>query len=1316
MDQLILGYLNFSEGRPDPRFQRALADAFNEVSHIEPQATWQRLIERLRDRLAKFHETGGAFRDVRQAEAVLHQVFDQVLPAYRAFHADLLFHQGDADLFQPFFVARVIETVLAQGPLQPLSEERVAAVIKQLNDFVGHRPIAVLETRPRGEPYPHERVRPIPLYLHRTGIYSRYYTLVDSALEILKQTDPAILDEAHFDLERLDELALDPRAYDHGHPANRRPNYVFGEWDPHLIDNRGYYRRFVVRQITLDAISARRREQPGDLPGEELAFEAGAVLAGVILMASGVSGSGPETYDSTVTLSSLVPRIARYRDAFYSSLLERIPGAHGERLRQEARTTRQPFGGARQHLNHFLARHRAGQLQQRHLALLMAELGYAEASRRQAARIPAASVRMLSEIHLRLTFGHGQLHAGQVDQAAQALAEVEDLLHRGIDCGALDDPWNILGFGGLYPLFHNAEDSTRDTRADELVAVVDGTLSLYARAQSEAAATGKKDLGDRLGRAMKQLAVWWDRFATYEVSEVRRVHGAEAAASAERVTQALRAWHERGERPADLAFWRDHLEEFRSPKAYALVLDVLLNKEDYPAAQGLLMHWLSQVDQVALEDGEHSFHLLALRWMLGVCRALRSNETARRASEGAESPGASKGLAGPPPHVVKFFDFLEANAQEYWEAPRLELIGMPREQTDEEPSPPDEEEDLFEAAYEGMTFEDSTDDDIEAEVLEVGPQRDFDLEQAAENMEKQLRFLDTVARLWHIAVRLAVGPGPGTAADAEPLRGWQRQARKNYDNLVALVDVIHMHPVPAPLGSYDSLVEYDRRRQIKDRLLHIILGTALDSWLALMAIRSRRGEAQSAGDWKAVLGRLEAALWQSDTDAVRALLPVFLEEFKHEPLLYTPLGHGGHPRPILRASRAQTLLRALAANLPRLGVLHETLIIVQAAHDMERRQPLEGPRITEFDRLFQTACYAVTEATVLAANAGPEPVADTQLVAFMERLIRPYLPLWARHSQTLRVAMLEGITGDAEWAALEDFIRRYGHELFQVRFLARGNLGGILQQGVGAYLDSLEQQNDATHATTLLDALDRDIPRADAERQLTLILQTLLENYDIYKDYNSTAPQSDYGENLYILFDFLRLKARYERRAWLFRPLVHVHEVLARHRPSAAVLWQEQFHRATESLAEQHLRELSELEARHGIRLHTVRDRLEERFVRPLAMDRLCALIEPTLRAAGTPDADRALAVFEEQLRPYADNPTGVGLDVPHWLQRLAATVQQARASRTAIAGLAENLLQIPRLPLTIVDLERQLAQAEPPEPAPGLWAALIEGLSQKPE
>lgn len=39
-------------------------------------------------------------------------------------------------------------------------------------------------------------------------------------------------------------------------------------------------------------------------------------------MASAISGSGPQTYDSSVSLTSLLPIVARQRDHFYQRLLD----------------------------------------------------------------------------------------------------------------------------------------------------------------------------------------------------------------------------------------------------------------------------------------------------------------------------------------------------------------------------------------------------------------------------------------------------------------------------------------------------------------------------------------------------------------------------------------------------------------------------------------------------------------------------------------------------------------------------------------------------------------------------------------------------------------------------------------------------------------------------------------------------------------------------------------------------------------------------------------------------------------------------------
>lgn len=1309
--QVVLGYLNFSEGRPDPRFQKTLSEVYAHLAAQGVEPPWRELEVRLQTRLYELRASGlPAFRNINQARRVLLLVYNRCLPAYRAYHADLLAHLTDAELFQPFFLARVFEAVLALQAHCDNDEQLVQRVLKTLNDYVGHRPVAVLESRTtsaneerpaelalsdaRGEPYPHERVRPIPLYIRGAGVaFGKYQALVSVALNILQQTDPGLLAEACFDPQLLDELALDPRAYDHGHPVNRRPNYLFGEWDPHHIDNAGRYRRFIVRPLVLDALLERVQQANGlskEAQSERL-FEAGAVLAGTILMAAGVSGSGPETHDSTVNLSNLVPRIARYRDAFYTSLLGKVQGAHGICLQREAERLRQPFGGARQHLNQCLARHRAAQLQQRHLAVLLAEIGYPEASRRQVAQVPSASVRFLSEIHIRLTLGQTYIDAGQLDEAARQLPEIENLLHRGIECGALADPWNILGHGGLFPLFTSMEDSIRDPRIDELVALVERTFNLYARLLSDSAASGRADLGQKLAADMRRLANWWDRFATYTVSDVQRVQGSEASSSAEHVATALRRWRERGEATADLAFWRQYLEGFRSPKAFAVVVDALLRKQDYRAALALLMNWLSQLDQVPLEDSEYSFHTLALRWMLGMCQQLFPQEAR---SKLAQATAAGQPLPqGPPDIIVKFFDYLEANAEDYWNVPQLEVMGIPLEEGGED-TEAEEEEDLYRAAYEEVTYEDSTDDDVEAEVLEIGPRPVFDLELESERIEKHLRFLSTVARLWNIATRMTRPAVSGESAPLgpdSPLRSWLRRAQHNQRELLHLLDIVHRHPVPEPSGGQDALVEYDRRRVLKDRLLHVIIATCLETSLAVGALQGRLGEYPAGAGWEHYLIHLEQGMWQGNKEAVRRLIPEFLQAFREEPLLFTPLSNGGHPQQILRASRAQTILRALAANLPRLGLLRETWLVVKAAHDMERHQPLEGPRVTEFDRLFQIACQAAVEAVIDSASAAPPDQCDDQLPGVLERLIQPFLPLWAEHSRTLRVAMLEAVPTETEWVALKTFLQRYGRELFTVRFLALGNLRGILHRGVGAWLDYLREHPDPLQPLTLLEDLDRVIPRAEAERRLQTILQTLIENYEIYKDYNATSPQSDYGENLAFLFDFLRLKANYERQAWQLRPLILIHEVLARRRCKAAVRWQEQMARLTAFEANRLLEQLDRLERQHGLRLNTVTDRLQERFVKPLALDRLCALIESAMKAAHTPEAPALLAELERELRPYIENPTGVGLDVPHWLQRLHHTIQQVRASKTAIANLAEHLLQIPKIVVPLEQLQREL-------------------------
>ncbi len=199
--QEILGYLNFSSGASDPAFLKNVNELWRameagDVPEAERCTAAKKLLEQ---KLAELAGKSAAFENAEQVRSVLRLVFGEVLPAYRRHHRDLLFHQSDADLWRPFFVGRVAETVLAAGGPWNETERIVAETLARLNDFIGYRPVPVLETR-KHEPYAHERVRPIPLYIAGAGAaMEKYHELIEQTLAILRGTDPNLLESAWFE-------------------------------------------------------------------------------------------------------------------------------------------------------------------------------------------------------------------------------------------------------------------------------------------------------------------------------------------------------------------------------------------------------------------------------------------------------------------------------------------------------------------------------------------------------------------------------------------------------------------------------------------------------------------------------------------------------------------------------------------------------------------------------------------------------------------------------------------------------------------------------------------------------------------------------------------------------------------------------------------------------------------------------------------------------------------------------------------------------------------------------------------------------------
>ena len=591
-------------------------------------------------------------------------------------------------------------------------------------------------------------------------------------------------------------------------------------------------------------------------------------------------------------------------------------------------------------------------MQQRHLALLFAEMGYPEASRAEAAPHPrpsrcACSAR--SSAGSTPARSHGD--HGRLDGAAALLPEVEDLLRRGIACGAFADPWNMLGFQGLFPLSAAREDAIRDPRLEELVQAVEQTFSLYARLMSEAAAAGDAGPG-RAGSAtsMERLAAWWDPFAAAEVSDVRRVHGGEAVASARNVAAALAAWRRarRGGGPT----WPSG-----ATSSTTSARPGLRPGRRGAAAQGTTTarRWAcwragsARPSVTPLEDGNHSFHNLALRWMLALTRGERapSGSTRRERADLVDAvlrpPGGQRRgpLAG-----AALSSCCPCRG------------GWTRTRTDEDDDP-------FGAAYEDVTYQDSTDND-EGAVSDGGA-------------EGRLR-PGGPGRAAGEAPALPVDAGPAVAdrralpAPGRPApvaaRAGRRRPGDNRQGLLALLDALHAHPLPEPAGDSDSLVEYDRRRVLKEQLIYATIGTCLDTSLAVGALgRSaaapratapRRWQAEAAARWSA---RCSPA---TPTRRAQALRPLPAALPRRAAAAHAAERGAGRRRaaPILRVRIAQAVLRSLLANLPRLGLLRETYDLLRTARGMEQAHPTRGRGVTEFNHFFQSAYQSVVENVV----------------------------------------------------------------------------------------------------------------------------------------------------------------------------------------------------------------------------------------------------------------------------------------------------------------------------------------------------------------
>ena len=1286
----VLGYLNFSSGSPDAKFQKNLNEVFRGFAD---RADATDLKSTLLQSLSAM-EGEAAFADSQQAQQVIELTLTEVIPAYREWHADLLFHLPDDDFEHPFFVARLFEAVLKQGAPWGERDRVVSGVLAQINNFTGYRPKAILEDGRLAVPYDHEAFCPVPLFLKNAGVATGpYETLIRRTIEFFEGTPAELMTDSWFDLNRMDELGLDMRSHDHGHPVNKRTNYMFGEWDPHIIDTKGFYRRFVLRKIILDALIAWMEDNP-ELPEEERLYDASAVLCGTMLMASSISGCGPETYDSSVSLTSLLPRVARQRDAFYARLLQDASGSRAKRLRLQAKQTQQPFGHVRQKLNMYLAQYGARQVQHRHIAWLFARMGYEEASRNEAVIIPTLSTRIESEMHCRLTSARRDVDTGNLHNASKHLLEIESLLERGIHCGALIDPWNILGFQGQFPLFSAREDAVPDNRVETMLELMERLFGVFSSALSEAAAQGEDKLLEELSLRFETLADRWDRYATTVVEDLPSVQGRETYESARHVSEALSEWSHAGESAGDISFWRQHVNRFESAKSYALVVEALLKKRDQIASMGLLMQWLSEAETVGLESGPYSIHPLLIDWMNVAIEA-----------------------GGDLSSVRRMFDYLEANAGEFWQVPQLGSFtdrsdkSENRSRSNDEESElvdgdsfdefSEEEDDLFGAAYDDVTFRDSADDGFDGATMDQGYNPgNTEFEILHRQLEPRMKFLNTLAGLWQLAAGADVAQAKAAqdAADAEAHRVWLDRLKSLQTDLRQLMDDVWSYEISTSAGDLDSNVEYDIQLQSKFMLLHTVITTSVNCRHAARLLRcTTTGIAlKELRGAESLVFEVCRGLLQQDVDSVRAKLPDLIQQLLRQPLLYVPLENGGHPAAILKARSLQRLMRFLLTHLPSLGLLQETRQLLQAAYSMERSSRPGGLAVTEFDRLFRTALRSSLECTIRASKQWrSKKFTDEELVELLREIVDSYSHLWTIHSSTMRLSRVDELRDEELAEEVSEFIEKYGGELFHARMLTLGNIRAILHNGVDMFIAHLNNNEDPLHPSPLLADLETgEIDEDDAIDFLELIYEAIVDKFDRFLEYNTTTTQSDYGEKFFCLLDFLRVESAYERDAWNLTPERITHEMLTRAgRVDAAMLWEQQLQQETRETADQHIELLQDMERVYGVRLPSIRDHLEERFVKPLAVNRMLALVPQAVKEGQREGEEpKAFPILQGEIRSYLNSTFGSGIDIPGWLYSLEKELGQIDALGEFGRTYPEEItIEIPATHIDLRQMRRQI-------------------------
>ncbi|HEY6565705.1 MAG TPA: hypothetical protein VIY86_14550, partial [Pirellulaceae bacterium] len=510
----------------------------------------------------------------------------------------------------------------------------------------------------------------------------------------------------------------------------------------------------------------------------------------------------------------------------------------------------------------------------------------------------------------------------------------------------------------------------------------------------------------------------------------------------------------------------------------------------------------------------------------------------------------------------------------------------------------------------------------------------------------------------------------------QALREWHDRASHNCRELLRLMDQVDTTRVRRFGTDVEAMARYDRQRMLKESILEQIILTCVKTAAAELTLNAARSvvgsqpateskddvatpKAQRDNELDLAADILAAAL-REDRDAAAQLSGELIEFLQGQQILYAPLARGGSPRQIALIRIRQQYLQFVLTALPRLGLVRRTLELIETIRVMEHNLPSGHGAVTQFDDMFEVGFRELVEVLVRStdnkASLAPsdDQDADTILISCLEQLTEHALGSWLRHSQTLRLSVLERVRGPQQWKLLVEFVRHYGDDIFTQEFLYLANIRAILHCGAANWLQDVRNDPEVEDRYRVVRAAGREIPEEEAAERLSLILEAVAENYDEYRDFNSTTTQSDRGDKIHILLDFLRLRSQYDRVAWNLRPVILSHRVLVRSgRAEAAQLWRRLLHERLGAEADRFQKKLGRLQKRYAVQMGSVAQRIGERFLQPMTIDRMQSLVGPAIEQMKREVSPHAFEILEDEAELLMRNPLGSGMNAPKWLESL---------------------------------------------------------------